>query len=153
MNKFELSNLFKEKGATLGAAESFTGGLFAAEITSVSGASQFFKGSLITYATEEKERVLGIPREEIQKYGVISRETAFQMASAAKRILDVDFAVAFTGNAGPEVMDFKPVGEVHIAVAYSAICQVYSYSLSGTREEIRKEAIKIAYELLEKLLK
>ena len=148
MDKFEISKLFKEKGLSLGAVESFTGGGFAKEITSVPGASQFFKGSLVTYATEIKEHVLGVPKDEIEKYGVVSREVASHMVSNGKRLLNTDYTVSFTGNAGPEAMEGKPVGEVHIGIAYSYYVRVFSYNLTGSREEIQRKAIKIAFELL-----
>lgn len=148
MDKKEINRLCREKGITLGSVESFTGGLFASEITSVSGASNFFKGALVTYATEEKEKMLDIPQEAIEKYGVVSKEVAGLMAVNGKKRLDVDISVSFTGNAGPEAMEGKPVGEVHIGFAYSYMLQVYSYNLKGTRKQIQEQAIKIAFETL-----
>ena len=149
MDKFELNKLFREKGRTLGSVESFTGGRFASEITSVSGASHFFKGALVTYATEEKARILGIPYKDIDEFGVVSKEIAGQMASNAKRLLNVDYCVSFTGNAGPEAMEGKPVGEIHIGIATYDKTQIYSYQLEGDREEIQIKAIEIAFDLLE----
>lgn len=148
MDKFELNKLFREKGITLGSVESFTGGKFASEITSVSGASQFFKGALVTYANEEKVRVLAIPQSEIDTYGVVSREVGGQMAANGKNILNVDYCVSFTGNAGPEALEGKPVGEIHIGIAFSRCLQVFSYQLEGTREQIQNKAIVIAFNLL-----
>ena len=148
MDKFELNKLFREKGLTLGSVESFTGGKFASEITSASGASQFFKGALVTYATEEKVRMLAIPQADIEKHGVVSREIAGQMAYNGKNILNVDYCVSFTGNAGPEAMEGKPVGEIHIGIAFSRCLQVFSYNIEGSREEIQNKAIEIAFNLL-----
>ena len=148
MDKFELNKLFREKGRTLGSVESFTGGRFASEITSVSGASHFFKGALVTYATEEKSRLLGISYKDIDEFGVVSKEVAGQMASNAKKLLNVDYCVSFTGNAGPEAMEGKPVGEIHIGVAFYDSVQVHSFNLEGTREEIQLKAINIAFDLL-----
>ena len=152
MTSQDINRIFREKGRTLGSVESFTGGGFAKEITSVAGASHFFKGALVTYATEEKARLLGIPYSEIDTYGVVSQEIAGQMASHAKSLLNVDYCVSFTGNAGPTAMEGKPVGEVYIGIAFYDKVQVYSYQLEGDRENIQKEAIKIAYELLEKII-
>ena len=76
MNVVTINKLFREYGRTLGSVESFTGGLFAREITKVSGASHFFKGALVTYASEEKNRILGISYDVIDQYGVVSREVA-----------------------------------------------------------------------------
>lgn len=151
MTSADINKLFREKWQTLGSVESFTGGKFAADITSVSGASHFFKGALVTYATEEKNKLLSIPYSEIDKYGVVSKEIAMLMATRGKQVLNTDFCVSFTGNAGPEAMEKKPVGEIHIGIAYKDRVQVYTYYLKGDRENIQKEAINIAYELLGKL--
>ncbi len=150
MTSADINRLFREKGRTLGSVESFTGGGFAKEITSVSGASHFFKGALVSYATEEKARILGIPYSEIDMYGVVSQEIAGQMASHGKSLLNVDYCISFTGNAGPTAMEGKKVGEIYIGVAFYDKVQVFSYQLEGDRETIQKEAIKIAYEILEK---
>ncbi len=152
MTSLDINKLFREKGRTLGSVESFTGGAFAKDITSVSGASHFFKGAIVTYATEEKARLLGIPYSIIDEYGVVSQEVAGEMASRAKCLLNVDYCVSFTGNAGPTAMENKPVGEIYIGVAFYDKCQVFSYQLEGTREEIQNKAIKEAYDLLEKLI-
>ncbi len=152
MDSLGINKLFREKGRTLGSIESFTGGLFAKEITSVSGASHFFKGALVTYATEEKNRLLGISYKDIDEFGVVSKEVAAQMASNGKKLLNVDYCVSFTGNAGPTAMEGKPVGEVHIGIAFLDTAQVHSYTLEGSREEIQNKAIKIAFELLETLI-
>ena len=149
MDKFGINKLFREKGRTLGSVESFTGGSFAKEITSVSGASHFFKGALVTYATEEKVRLLGISYKDVDEFGVVSKEVAAQMASNAKRLLNVDYCVSFTGNAGPSAMEGKPVGEAHIGIAFYDKTQVFSYQLEGSREEIQNKAINIAFDLLE----
>ena len=153
MDSAGINKLFREKGRTLGSVESFTGGGFAKAITSVSGASHFFKGALVTYATEEKARLLGISYTDVDAYGVVSKEIAAQMASRGRALLNVDYCVSFTGNAGPSAMENKPVGEIYIGVAFLDTTRVYSYNLSGTRENIQKEAINIAYDILEKLIK
>lgn len=152
MTSLEINKLFREKGYTLGSVESFTGGSFASSITAVSGASHFFKGSLITYATEEKNRILGISYELIDKYGVVSAEIAGEMASRGRALLNVDYCLSFTGNAGPSAMENKPVGEIYIGVSFGQKTQVFTYHLSGSRENIQKEAILIAYEILEKII-
>ena len=152
MTSVDINKLFREKGRTLGSVESFTGGLFAKEITSVSGASHFFKGALVTYATEEKARILGIPYSEIDTYGVVSQEIAGEMASHGKILLNVDYCVSFTGNAGPSAMEGKKVGEIYIGVAFYDKTQVFAYQLDGDRESIQKQAILIAYDLLKKII-
>ena len=146
-----INKLFRDRGYTLGSVESFTGGAFADRITSVSGASHFFKGALVTYATEEKNRILGITWETIDKYGVVSQEVAGEMAGHGKCLLNVDYCVSFTGNAGPSAMENKKVGEIYIGIAFKDTVQVFAYQLDGNREEIKNKAIDIAFELLEKL--
>ena len=146
----EVNSCLRERGLALGSVESFTGGLFAQQITSVSGASKFYKGGYITYATEEKVNLLLIPQSEVDKYGVVSKEIAYHMANNARQLLKVDVCVSFTGNAGPDAMEGKPVGEVHIGIATKESAQVYSLLLKGNRNEIQEQAVEFA---LEKLLK
>lgn len=151
MEQSNLKQLFNEKGLTLGSVESFTGGLFASEITSISGASSFFKGAVVTYATEEKIKVLGISEELVNKYGVVSRECAEQMAIQGSKVLNVDYCISFTGNAGPSAMEGKPVGLIYIGVFDGKECHVLEKKLVGTRNFVRKEAILIALDFLETL--
>ena len=149
----ELNKLFRKFGRTLGSVESFTGGLFAKEITAVPGASHFYKGGLVTYATEEKNRLLGIPYNVIDQFGVVSKEVATFMAVNAQKLLNVDYCVSFTGNAGPDAMEGKPVGEVYIGIAIYDKVEVYQFQLQGSREEIQKEGVKNALKIIkEKLL-
>lgn len=152
MTAQDIHDLFKKYGKTLGAAESFTGGLFASEITAIPGASSFFKGSLVTYATEEKQRILGVSSYVLDLKGVVSQECAGEMASHAKSLLNVDYAISFTGNAGPDAMEDKPVGEVYIAIAMKDMVRVYSYHLNGNRSEIQQQALQCSYQILKKSL-
>ena len=145
----QVNKHFRDKGLTLGSVESFTGGLFASSITAVSGASKFYKGGYITYATEEKINLICVPKDVIEEKGVVSKEVAYYMANNARQLLKVDVCVSFTGNAGPEAMEGKPVGEVHIGVATKDSAQVYSLLLEGSRNEIQQQAVDF---VLEKLL-
>ena len=144
----DIKKYFIEQGLTLGSIESFTGGLFASNVTKIPGASNFFKGSIITYATEEKERLLGISHEDVEKYGVVSKEIAEQMAVYGRDVLDVDVCISFTGNAGPSVMDNKKVGEIYIGLATPEKVEVFPFILKGNREEIQKEAVNEALKVL-----
>ena len=153
MNSQDINTLFREKGLTLGSVESFTGGLFAREMTAVPGASKFYKGGLVTYATEEKVRLLGIPQKDVDQYGVVSKEIALQMAALGREKLNVDYCISFTGNAGPEAMENKPVGEVYIGLATPQKVEVFPYRLEGDRHKIQENAIFLAYTLLENALK
>lgn len=148
----EINKIFREYGRSLGSVESFTGGLFAKEITSVPGASHFYKGGLVTYATEEKNRLLGIPFEVLDQFGVVSKETATFMATNGQKLLNVDYCVSFTGNAGPDAMEGKPVGEVYIAVASASGVKVYGFNLKGSREDIQKEGVDNALDILKKII-
>lgn len=141
-----MENLLKvlsEKHLTLGSVESITGGLFAAAFTSVPGASKVFKGTLVTYAIEEKIRLANVKKETIEKYGVVSSEVAKEMAEGGRKSLNVDVCVSVTGNAGPTCEPGgKPVGEVHIAVSNKkgTICE--KISLTGNREHIRSMCVE-----------
>ncbi len=149
MNVVTINKLFREYGRTLGSVESFTGGLFAREITKVSGASHFFKGALVTYASEEKNRILGISYDVIDEYGVVSKEIAAQMASNGQKLLNVDYCVSFTGNAGPTAMEGKPVGLIYIGIAIYDKVEVYEFHLSGDRDTIQNEGVINALKILE----
>lgn len=152
MEASKLKQYFDDKGLTLGSVESFTGGLFASEITSISGASTFFKGGVVTYATEEKVNVLGISKDLVDTYGVVSKECAEQMAIQGSRVLNVDYCISFTGNAGPTAMEGKPVGLIYIGVFDGKNCHVLEKIIEGTRNFVRNEAILIAYEFLGTLI-
>ena len=150
MTSEEINKLFRKFGRTLGSVESFTGGLFAETITSVPGASHFYKGGLVTYASEEKNRILGISYETIDKYGVISQEVAAAMAANGQKLLNVDYCVSFTGNAGPTALEGKPVGLVYIGIAIYDYVEVYKFELEGNRQNIQKEGVNNALEILSK---
>ena len=152
-NSESINLIFRAKGVTLGSVESFTGGLFAREITAVPGASKFYKGGLVTYATEEKVSLLGISQELVDKYGVVSKEIAYQMADLGRKKLNVDYCISFTGNAGPDAMEGKPVGEVYIGVASKDEVKVFPYNLEGNRNKIQEDAVNLAYTLLEEAIK
>lgn len=144
----KVNEYLRNLGLTLGSVESFTGGLFAKEVTAVSGASKFYKGGFITYATEEKVSLLKLDQHLVDRFGVVSKEIAYEMANHARQLLNTDICVSFTGNAGPEAMEGKPVGEVHICIATSSSAQVYSLLLSGNREEIQKQGVEFAFKKL-----
>jgi len=113
-----VAKLFMGKEMTLSTAESFTGGKIAQRITALPGASNYFKGSLVSYATETKIDVLGVSKELIKKHSVVSAEVAEAMAQNVKKLLKTDFAVATTGNAGPTKGDSEAnIGTVFIAIA------------------------------------
>ena len=113
-----VGKLLKGRHCTVATAESCTGGKVASLITSVSGSSEYYKGSVVSYCNEVKADVLGVSRADLEKYGAVSSTVAEQMASGVRRLLKTDYAVATTGIAGPTGgSDEKPVGTVWIAVA------------------------------------
>lgn len=147
----ELAELLIEKGITISSVESFTVGNFATMLGSIPGISKVYKGSLVTYQNKTKERLLGISHEVIEKYGVVSKEIASLMCINGKQILDSDICVSFTGNAGPDAMEGKPVGLVYIGILYEGV-NIYELKLKGTREEIQQQAIDfVVRKLIEKI--
>lgn len=136
------------RGATLAVAESLTGGLLAAELTAVPGASRVFRGSVTAYATEIKGSVLGVGPRLLAERGAVDPDVACAMARGVRRLLGADYAIATTGVAGPESQDGKPVGTVYIAVAWEAECSVAAPRLSGGREAIRAGTVAAALSLL-----
>lgn len=110
--------LLLNRDATLGTAESCTGGYVASQITSVPGSSAYFEGSVVSYSNDVKMSVLGVKKETLDAYGAVSEQTAIEMAEGARAALNVTFAISTTGIAGPEGgTDEKPVGTVWIACA------------------------------------
>lgn len=108
--------LLAERGETLAAAESLTGGLVAAELTSVPGASRVFRGSVTAYATGLKREILGVDGALLAERGAVDPEVARQMAAGVRQVLGADWGTATTGVAGPDPQDGQPVGTVYVAV-------------------------------------
>ncbi|MFC5170676.1 CinA family protein [Streptomyces mutomycini] len=139
----------QERGETLGVAESLTGGLVAAELTSVPGASLCFRGSVTAYATALKRDVLGVDGVLLAERGAVDPEVARAMAAGVSRVLGADWGVSTTGVAGPEPQDGKPVGTVFVAVSGpGGVQKVAELRLNGGRTDIRKESVRSLLELL-----
>ena len=146
-----LGRLLTEKKVTISTAESCTGGKIAATLSSVSGASNYFKGSVVSYATQTKINVLGIANEVIAKYGVVSAGVATEMAKSAQKIMNSDFAIAITGNAGPTKGDESvELGTVFIAVATPNGVFVEEFNFGQPREKVIDRAVSKALELIYK---
>ena len=125
----------RSEGRTLAAAESCTGGYIAKRITDISGASDVFLGSAITYANSAKMALLGVSAESLEKYGAVSEQVAREMAEGARRALGADVAISTTGIAGPTGgSEEKPVGTVFIAIADESGTRVKHLSLSSQRD-------------------
>ena len=146
-----LGRLLTSKNATLATAESCTGGKIAQVITSVPGASNYFKGSVVSYATETKISVLGISSELIKEHSVVSYEVAKEMALAVKKIMNTDYAIATTGNAGPSKGDENSeIGTVFIAIATPNNLVVEEFNFGQPRVKVIDRAVNKAFEMLHK---
>jgi len=146
-----VARLLTGKNLTLSTAESFTGGRIAERITSIPGASDYFKGSIVSYATETKINVLKVSRQIVDEHSVVSAEVATAMAEGAKKLMKTDFAIATTGNAGPTKGDSDAeVGTVFIAIVGPGIHFVQEFKMGSTRERVVEKAVNKAFELLQK---
>lgn len=139
----ELMKVLKEKKLTITAAESLTGGLFQQELTSFPGASSVFKGGVVCYTNEVKQKVLAVKKETIEKYGVVSPECARELAENVSALLSADIGISFTGVAGPDELEGKPVGTVCIGISIRGKqIVVEKLALGGSREAIRSRSVK-----------
>ena len=146
-----VAKLITSKGFTLATAESFTGGKIAEHITSIPGASAYFKGSVVCYATEIKINILNVSKELIDKHSVVSEEVAKAMAENVRKLLKTDFAIATTGNAGPTKGDSDAdIGTVYIGLATPKGVFAYKFMMGNHRERIVQKSVNKAFELLQK---
>lgn len=151
MNDIIGSYLIKN-GISISSVESFTVGSFANLIGSVPGISKVYRGSMVTYQTEMKHKLLSISSTDINTYGVVSEEIAYQMAKRGAEIFHSNLCVSFTGNSGPLPMENKPVGLCYIGICFNNETKVYTLHLSGNREEIKQQALNKACEILKQIL-
>jgi nicotinamide-nucleotide amidase len=143
----------RQKGWTLAAAESCTGGLVGARLTDVPGSSSVFLGSIVAYADDVKRRALGVPEELLRRHGAVSAEVAAAMAAGAQASLGADVAAAVTGIAGPEGgTREKPVGLVFIHAECPGGQAATNVIVPGDREAVRTRATALALHLLRRLL-
>lgn len=146
-----LGRNLKEKGLTIATAESCTGGKIGQMLAAISGASAYFKGSLVTYATQSKIDVLGVSKETIAKYSVVSQEVVIEMVNNVKQIMHSDYAIATTGNAGPSKGDSDAdLGVVFIAVATPEDVFVERFEFGQPREKVIDRAVNKAFEMVYK---
>ena len=145
--------LLRDLGLSLATAESLTGGLLGATLTSVPGASAVFRGGIVAYATDLKERLLGVAGDVLREEGAVSRRTALAMAAGVRDATGADWALATTGVAGPDPQEGHPPGTVWLAVAGPQGSAALRYSFTGSREAIRDQSVAAALELLEEHLR
>ncbi|WP_062650914.1 CinA family protein [Streptomyces maremycinicus] len=152
----EAVRLLTVREETLAVAESLTGGLVAAEITAVPGASRVFRGSVTAYATDLKHALLAVDADLLAARGAVDAQVAAEMAAGVRKALGADWGIATTGVAGPDPQDGQPVGTVFVAVdgpsgAASGSAgggKVEALRLNGDRAEIRRESVRSVLALL-----
>lgn len=146
-----IGNILKKQNATIATAESCSGGSIASLLASVAGASNYFKGSVVSYATEAKVDVLDIPASLIEEFSVVSAEVAKAMALSVKKLMKSDYALATTGNAGPTKGDGNAeIGTVFIALATPNEVLVEEFNFGQPREKVIDRAVYKSLELLQK---
>ena len=144
-------HLLIKNNLKISVAESITGGLVAKYITDINNASLVLDVSYVTYASSKKIEVLGVDRELISKYGVVSMEVAKDMAYKLYNKEKVDIAVSTTGNAGPVVLSEKPVGRAYIGICFKGDVSVIECDYKGFRNDIREAvAERVFIELYKK---
>jgi nicotinamide-nucleotide amidase len=150
----QVAKLLRESGLKLATAESCTGGGLAARITNPPGASAYFKGSIVAYACEAKENLLGVPEELLKEFGAVSPECAEAMARGTLKALDADVAVSITGVAGPDGgSEEKPVGYVCFNAMLADGTQIARDPvIPGGRADIRERSALVAMHMLRQLL-
>ncbi|WP_308281415.1 nicotinamide-nucleotide amidohydrolase family protein [Pimelobacter sp. 30-1] len=139
-----LVHALRERGATVATAESLTGGRLAARLTEVPGASQVFVGGVVSYQTQVKVEVLGVPQALVDTDGVISAACARAMAEGARRLVGSSYALSTTGVAGPDRQEDQPVGTVYVGLAGPEGTQVLALRLSGGRGAIQDATVVAA---------
>ena len=145
--------LLKEKGLTLGTAESCTGGLVAKRMTDLPGSSAVFKGGVVSYTNEVKAGVLGVPQAMLDEFGAVSAQVARAMAQGARRVLGCDLAVSLTGVAGPDRDDQgNPVGLIYVALDTPEGTRVRELHLINGRARIRTVAATNAFDMVRRYL-
>jgi nicotinamide-nucleotide amidase len=136
------------RGQTIAVAESLTGGLVAAALTAVPGASAVVRGGVVAYATDLKADLLGVPADLLERYGAVHPEVAAAMAAGVRDRLRAGYGLATTGVAGPDPAEGKPVGTVYIAVAGPGPARSRALALDGDRAAIRAATVESVLALL-----
>ena len=143
--EYEIGDLLRQKGLTLGVVESATGGLISHLITNVPGSSDFYKGSVTSYANETKINVVGVKAETLEKYGAVSPQVAEEMAAGGRKLLAADICLADTGIAGPGgATPAKAVGLFYIGMANKDGVFSRKHDFRGNREQNKRSAAVVA---------
>ncbi len=144
----QVIGLLVASGQTLAVAESLTGGMLAAVLTAIPGASAVFRGGIVAYATDLKAALLDVPATLLAQHGAVHPEVAAAMAAGARARLGATLGAATTGVAGPDPADGQPVGTVYIAVSAGRDTAVRALALTGDRHRIRVATVGRSLELL-----
>jgi nicotinamide-nucleotide amidase len=147
-----LGDLMRRHDLTVAVAESMTGGLLAAALADLPESSQRFLGGVVSYRTDKKVDLLGVPEEIIAQDGVVSRPAARLMAENARRIFHAGLAISVTGVAGPQSQEGKPVGLTYIGVSLDSRTEVREYRWPGGRAANRVASVEAAINLAADLL-
>ena len=148
-----LISLLKNKNKTLSTCESFTGGLMASKICAIQGASQVYLGSIVAYSSYAKTDIIHIDPEIILQYGAISAQVVSQMAEKTRHLFNSDYAISFSGNAGPEAQENKPVGLWFGAIASNHQTIVFNGLSNLSRNELRESAIQTGLKILIEMIR
>jgi nicotinamide-nucleotide amidase len=152
VNAAKVLHELESRGWSLAIAESLTGGLLADAFVSVPGASKVLRGSVVAYATDLKNELLGVDAQLLRSRGAVDAEVAIAMAVGAANRLGADVAVSATGVAGPDEQDGKSVGTVFVGLVTPEGSNVTELHLAGSRAEIRSQAVTAAVAELLKVL-
>ena len=146
--------LLKDRGLTVGTAESCTGGLLAKLLTDLPGSSAVFRGGVVSYTNGVKAGLLGVPQDLLDRYGAVSPQVAEAMARGAKAALGCDIALSTTGVAGPDADDRgNPIGLVYLGLAWGDQCRITEFRAGPVeRERVRRQAAQTALDLLRRHL-
>lgn len=137
----EIGDLLRKQKLSLGAVESATGGLISHLITFISGSSEYFKGSIVSYSNEIKIQVVGVKKETLDKYGAVSAQVAAEMAEGGRKVLGVDICISDTGIAGPTgATPGKPLGLFYLGLSHKDGSFNRKYLFKGDRENNKEEA-------------
>ncbi|MCT2585198.1 CinA family protein [Actinophytocola gossypii] len=138
----------RARGETVATAESLTGGLVAAALTSVPGSSAVVRGGLVVYATELKARLAGVDPAPLAEHGPVHPAVAEQLAEGARRTCGASWGIGLTGVAGPDPQDGIEPGVVHLAVSGPGVTAVHTIGVDGNRHQVRAAAVRAAFDLL-----
>ena len=148
-----LIDLLRQKKLTICTCESFTGGLFAVNMTNIPGTSDVFKGGIIAYVNESKTKLAEVNPATLEMFGAISAETSEAMAKNTRLKFNCDICVSFSGNAGPAMQEGKKAGETFMCIAFAENIRVYHDMFHGDRSDVRYKAVDAAVVRIKEMIR